>query len=358
MSKEKEKEKPTSLPGLESGNGLDFVSTPQEGLPSVRVPKGPTYLVGGHYVDQTLKHKKPSDKEAQLSMMSTLMPSTREKILSHIMESDPEILAGPALTASQYKLMDCVHKLLYMKSQNSDPDKEDFYTGNLGHALIPYGQGREKAPRMSFTAYEIAKEYVAGEAVDGAHIKTVLAILKELAETKHLLKYTAQFTRKGGNVVKTEIEEYQPLIKLINYTEEERDKNGKLVSPKKRELMVMLNPLLIHQIKNKFLRYPSDIAARMKTAYGSPKISTEAYRLRDFLATALSYGRSKSEIHLEDLYWKLNEKYMGELRVSLVEERTKKAINTMLALGLLEGYEIVSGLRGPKVCFKINAHWG
>ena len=81
-------------------------------------------------------------------------------------------------------------------------------------------------------------------------------------------------------------------------------------------------------------------------------------RLRDYLIRELSSKRYQSEITLDRLYYYLAEKWMKESRKKKVKEYTDKAIETVIAMGLLVSYEIKTASTGDlKIVFTLNKDW-
>jgi hypothetical protein len=328
----------------------------------------------GHLTDQMLKYNFPEGKAAQPSLFELLEPTTQEKIIAQKTERET-IVEGIKLTPSEQKVIDCLSKILHEKSQNKDPEKKDYYTGNLGAELIPYGASKAKqitnkgnlketahdnereAPKLAFTLYELTKEYKGGAYVAGKDIENVRSILRELESKKFLLSYIEKLYKQDGGRIERKIEDFQSLIKILKISETEYSRANMEIS-KKEETVILLNPIFRHQIDSKYILYPTEINRRTIIAYGSHNLSETALRLRDYLIREFSRNRFEPEIGLERLYYLLNEKWMKEGRKKKVKEFTEKAMDTVKALGLLLSYKISTGATGePKVKFKLNPHW-
>lgn len=265
-------------------------------------------------------------------------------------------MEGIKLNPSEQKIIDCLTKLLHEKSQTTDTDSEDYFTGNLAHRMVRYGGTKEKAPIIGFTVYELTKEYKGGEYVGGKDIDNVKAILRELEQKKFLLSYKETIFKTGGGRTERKIEGFHSLIQILQFSETEYDATGEEVSDK-QDTIIMLNPIFKHQIDSKYILYPSDLLRRTILAYGSHNLSETTLRLRDYLMREHSYKRYTPEIGLDKLYWMLNDKWMKESRKAKVKQYTDKALETMKALGLLDSFEIKQGQSGPKIVFNLNKDW-
>jgi len=351
--------------------------TAKEKEEPVEVEKWGKFKRSRHQISQTLKYNYPKDSDPQLSIYDILEPETRDEIKTAKVEVS-ELVEGIKLTPAQDKVILCLSKLLHEKSQTIDPKKRDYYTGNLKPLRgYPYGSTTAKeydkktgtpkaitaynrstdAPRLSFTLYELTKEYKGGEYVSGKDIDNVRTILKELDTRQFLLSYIETIYKKDGGRIERKIEGFRKLIDLYKLSETEYSRRDIELS-KKEETIVTLNPIFRHQIDTNFIDYPTDINRRTIIAYGSHNVSETAIRLRDYLMKELSYRRYEPEIYLDRLYWLLNDKWMKEGRKKKVREYTEKATDTVKALGLLLSYEIIQGATGEeKVIFRLNKDW-
>lgn len=310
----------------------------------------------GHMTDQILKHDYPKDKSPQLSIFDSLQEETKRDIEAAGVRRE-ETVEGIKLSPSQTKVIDCLCKLLHERSQTSDPKKEDYYTG-VGYDLIEYGGGNTPAPKLVFSPYELAREYKGGEYVSGKDIENVKQILTELSDKKFLLKYVETISKKKGGRIEKKIEHFSKLILILELSETEYNKEDIEIS-KKEQTVILLNPIFRRQIDSKFILYPNDITRRTIIAYGSHNVSDIAMRLRDYLMRELSSKHYNPEIGLDRLYYLLAEKWMKESRKKRVKQGTEKALETVMTMGLLESYEIVSSkITGePKVVFTLNKDW-
>ena len=308
----------------------------------------------GHLTDQILKYNYPKDKSSQLSLWDALGDGTKIDIEVAGVEIT-EVVEGIKLTPSETKIIDSLCKLLHENSQTLEPKKEGYYSGNLNHELVEYGVGEKTpAPRLSFTLYELTREYKGGEAISGKDVDNVKQILTELNNKQFLIRYTETTKGKRGEWIKKEYEAFRRLIDVDRATLSYGV--GDIEHYKKTETIILLNPIFRRQIDSKFILYPNDINKRTIIAYGSHNVSDIALRLRDYLMRELSSKRYTPEINLDKLYYLLAEKWMRESRKKKVKEYTEKALEVVTGIGLLESYKIVKAKTTgePKVVFTLN----
>ena len=312
----------------------------------------------GHLTDQILKYDYPKDKNYQLSIFDTL--ENKESIKQKIEKVGAEItqiVEGIKLSPSETKIIDCLCRLLHKSSQTLEPDRPDYYTGNLSPDITLYGGEETPAPKLAFTPYELTREYKGGEYVAGKDIENVKQILKELDKKRFLLSYLETTWKKDGGRIETKIEDFVKLIHIVKMTRVEYNRED-VETSKRQEAVILLNPIFRRQIDSKFILYPADITRRTIIAYGSHNISEIALRLRDYLMRELSNKRYDPEVGLDRLYYILAEKWMREGRKKKVKEYVDKAIETVISLGLLLSYEIKPTSTGePKIVFTLNENW-
>ncbi len=328
----------------------------QKALDKKNTPKG-KFKRSGHLTDQILKYSYPKDKSSQLPIFQSLKSETLKAIEVSGIEVQ-QVVEGIKLSPSETKLIDCLCKLLHETSQKEDPEGVDYYSGNIGHDLIEYGGYKEiLAPKLAFTLYELTKEYKGGEAISGKDVDNVKQILTELDSKRFLLKYVETTKKKDGGRIERKIEDFRKLLHILKISETEYNKEDIEIS-KKEETVVVLNPIFRRQIERKYILYPNDINQRTIIAYGSHNLSEIVLKLRDYLIRELSSKRYTPEIGIDRLYYLLNEKWMKESRKKKVKEYTDKALETVIALGLLLSYEIKADSKGEaKIVFKLNKDW-
>ena len=340
------------LPGL--GGGSVFNPLPkQEG--GAEVEKKGKFKRSGHLTDQILKYNYPKDR--QPSLFDNLESETLKDIEVAGVEVT-QIVEGIKLSPSETKVIDCLCKLLHETSQTSDAKKEDYYSGNIGCELVEYGGERATAPKLSFTLYELTKEYIGiDKKVGGKDIENLKQILTELNNRKFLIRYTETTKGKKREWIKKEYEAFRRLIDIDTATLSYGV--GDVEYYKKTETVILLNPIFRRQIDSKFIFYPNDINKRTIIAYGSPNVSDITLRLRDYLMKEHALKHFTPDIKLDRLYYLLAEKWMRESRKKKVREYTEKALETMITLGLLESYKIepAKTTGEPKVVFTLNKDW-
>jgi hypothetical protein len=330
-------------------------TTPQEEPKKVTAPK---FKRSGHLTDQILKYDYPKDKNPQTSIFDGLQASTKQDIMEKGISEVTEMVEGIKLSPPETKIIDCLCKLLHENSQTFNPKDDNYYTGNAGVDLVEYGGDKNTpAPKLAFTLYELTKEYRGGEAIGGKDVENVKQLLKGLDSKSFLLSYIETIRKPDGGRIENKIEAFEKLIKILKLTKTEYTIEDVELS-KQEDTIIALHPIFRRQIDSKFILYPSDINRRTFIAYGSHMISEIALRLRDYLMRELSSKRYNPEIMLDRLYWLLAEKWMKESRKKKVKEFTDKAIETVINLGLLKSYEIITGATGElKVVFTLNKEW-
>lgn len=319
----------------------------------------------GHFVDQKLKCSDLKD----CNFLKTLSGETQQKI--HLCALTNIRAEGIRLTPPQDKLLNAILKLLHDKSENRNIESEQFYAGNAGKEMVPYG-GKGQIARSSVIRIipsELYKAYMDSSDYSGADIKFIKNLLSNTEQQKFLIIYERRRelkNEKGKKEIRIDrIEDFQSLFKIIRFfeglTEEEAenlDNGNELLRDKKGELVIALNPLLTDQINSKYVEYPSDINKRTVIAAGGHKFVTESMlALRDYMLRELSARRFHSEINEEKLFLVLKlENYIKSRRRKIIQQRAEDAIQVIKNLGLLEDYERVIGAAGQwKYIFHLNS---
>ena len=327
----------------------ESIKKQKEVLKELKKNKG-NFKRSGHLIDQTLKYDYPKDKTKQLSIFDSLGDETIKDIEYTGIERS-QIFLGIKLTSSETKLVDSLCKLLHEKSQNLDPDKPNYYTGE-SQKIQKIGGQTTIMPNLCLTLYQLTKEYKSGGEVSGKDIENVKNILFELKDKNFLIKYTEQTTNKN-TTIKKEIEMMRPLIYLDKATLTALEGDVELY--KKTSTIISLNPIFRSQIDKKFILTPNDITKRTEIANGSHNIPEATIKLREYLMRELSSKRYKIEHGVEKLYYLLAEKKMKGSRIGEAKKSTERAIDTCIKLNLLKSYKIEQGIKGdPKYIFTIN----
>jgi hypothetical protein len=323
--------------------------------PEESKPKG-KFRKSGHLTDQQLKYDYPKGSDPQQDLFSQLLPETLNRIDSYKVDR-AEIVEGIKLSPSEQKVIDCLSKILHEKSQNLDPKKPGYYTGNQPSEIIKYGSENVLAPRLAFTLYELTKEYKGGDYVSGKDIENVRHVLHDLDNRRFLYSYIETTKTKTNGRIERKIEDFKKLIHIVKMSETEYSQEDVEIR-RYEETIIMLNPIFSRQIDSKFILYPNDIHKRTMIAYGSWNISDIALRLREYLVREISSKRYKPEVYLDRLYYIVAEKWMKESRKGKVKEYLQKAIETCEALGIIESYETKTGATGaPLMVFTLNKSW-
>ena len=329
---------------------------------------------GGHLIDNILKSNKPKDK--QLSIFDTMLQDTQNKVLrvGTTVEMVNRKGEGIKLSKGEYKLLLCLQTLLHEKSQTEDPKKEDYYTGNQGSDIInyttPQGNLSLRSPKVSFTFYEIAKDYYGGGDIGGENIKIVAKLLYDIAEDpekKALIRYHKVVEMGKGKEREYFIERYDSLITIA--TAGYKDiLNGSQIDERK-EIVINLHPIFIDQIATKYIELPLDITKRMIEANGSHNISEITQKLIYELSRAYSNRRrlpkDENKNHLYkigemNLYYKIAEGYLPpyKRRIPLIKKYLAQAIETAKTIGLLQSYETKPGATGElNYIFALSKNW-
>jgi len=320
----------------------------------------PTIRRSGHLMDLSLQTK--------YKRKPTLFDQLSEDIQDRILEVESREWAevGVKLSPTETKIVDSLCVLLHRKSQTEDPGSADYFKGNQGaDSVAIQGLGSVPAPKLSFTLYELTKEYSGGLGViSGKDMDNVKSALIALDERRHLMIYEEKTYKQGGGYSIKRVEGYSPLISIIKISQEEYSANDQQLS-REREVIIRMHPIFIRQIDSKFIKVPEDLLKRTVIAYGGDKISEAALKLRDYLIRAHSYKvqqRAKdwsSVIELERLYHTIAEKYMGEKRKKKVRDFTDKALKTAKALGILDSWEMYENEKTgePMIKFYLNRDW-
>jgi len=341
------------LPGSEPSHG--FPSIKQLEAEAKGTPKG-KFKVAGHVIDNRLKSDYPKDNTSQLSIFDQLQEETQLEIKEAQVEKEI-IKIGLTLSPSENKIVDSLSNLLHENSQNQDPEKPNYFTGNSTDIkTITYLDEETPIPQLLVTLYQLTQVYRGSDSVSGKDVENVKGILHELDKKRFLLKYTETTKTKSGEEIKDEYEGYESIIKLGKATRTKTKNNIEYY--KKTVEVISLHPIFRRQIEDKYILYPSDINKRTEIAYGNAKVSGIAIKLRDYLVREKSSGRYSPEIGLDRLYYTVAEKEMKASKKDRARKGLDKALDTVKNLGLLLSHEVKPGATGePKIIFKLNKNW-
>lgn len=313
----------------------------------------------GHYVDQVLKYNYPKEGE-QLDIWSTIDLDIKEKI-----EDQSVLVEGIKLSPGEYKLIDSINLLLHNKSQTTNPDEENFYSGNEPIVKDHYGKDISIAPIIRVKPSELYNQYKAGKKVSGEDIKEIKRLIQDLQDKKFYIRYERRIKAQGKTKEDKiqRIETYAPLLHKAQFyemTPEERnriDSGDSDLKDHKEELILQLNPIFKDQINTKYIKYPADINRRMLIAHGgSHNWQKSTLLLRDYLFRELSSKRYSPEINYDKLLYQLGlETYVKQSRKKLIKKNLNKAIEVNKNLGLLLIVKEATGSQGQlKYIFHLN----
>lgn len=324
--------------------------------------------VSGHYMDQKLKYQKTGSD--QLTIFDMLKPDTLDQIPN---EEISTTAIGIPLTVAQDKFMQCCLNLLYSKSntkidqKNIPAEPEQFYRGNLPDTERKHIQIDKMYPAIIVTPHELYTAYTQNSNYSGEDISRVKKIKEELTTKRWLMVYKRKRIVRAGKTVKQvtdRIEEYQPLIRVIKYSEgltkeedKQLDKNPSQPIKEKTKLIIVLHSIFTDQLETKYISIPTDISKQTELASGGAHKVTEAIiSLRDFLMRSLStktYTVSLNKDTLPELL-KLH-KYIKGGRRKKIETRIAESIQAVINLGLvLEVKDTYGKNQQPQYQFTLN----
>ena len=326
------------------------------------------FRAGGQLIDNIQKSNKP--KTIQLNLFDTILQETREKMngLGVTAEYINRKGEGIKLSKGEFRLLLCLSKLLHEKSQTQDKNSKDYYTGDSGYEVIKWNTGQGEieviAPKISLTLYEVSKEYYGDKEIGGENVRTVARMLFDMADNqdkKALIRYNRVVNLDKNRTREYFIERYESLISIATAGYREYLYGSQI--DEKKELVVILHPVIRDQIETKSVDFPLDLTKRMIEAYGSPDISEITTKLMLELARAHSGRRAlqKDEegnyiysIGVNTLYWKIADNYMNAntgktKRGPLIKKYFDKSIETCKTLGLLVKHEIKTGKSGEQI---------
>lgn len=330
------------------------ISIPKEISESYYI-KTPTYIQSGHYGDMKLKH---NYKEIKKGIDTTI--DFEDIGLAEFIREEKVVL-GIRLSVSEDRVLNSILKLLHDKSDRN-LGSENFFRGNLPVEKNRYGGQIVDFPVLKFSPSELYKEYIGKNDYSGAEAIHVKETLVNLASKNFLFIYKRHKFDEKGNELLDRIEEYQPLLKIIQYYENitpqedlELDNNKKL--SEKGTIVVSLNHIFIDQIDTKFIEYPNDINQKTVIASGGVRKVTESnIKIRDYFLRELSNGHSTCEINDDKLPYILGlDNFIKAGKKKRIEKKVLDSITFALNLKIISNYEIISGSQSQdKYKFYLN----
>lgn len=348
------------------------------GITADKAPDAPKieakHRMGGWLTDNLLKSNKP-----QASLFDGLLQDTKNSIESSGVSVDLVNRKGEGIKLSkgELKLILCLSKILHDKSETTNTKSENYYNGNTGLQntttfKTPQGEIELKSPRLSFTLYEVAKEFYGGENIGGENVRQVSELLYGLAEhadKKALIRYTR--TVDIGKGVKREhfIEGYHSLISVATVGFKDM-LNGKEIDSKK-EIVINLHPVFADQIQSKYVITPA--VSAVIQAYGSANVSeiTQLFILEAVRAHSNKKLLQKDEegnpvyvIGQTNLLWKLAPNYMDAEKNRVKPNRKQtvqiymdKSIETAKLIGIISKCELLPGAGDLNYNFTLSKDW-
>jgi len=320
----------------------------------------------GHFIDQKLKYEYP--KQNQITIFDAI---ESKHLKTKIEKYEFEVKSvGVRLTPPEDKLLNTLQKLLHQKSQNYEPESQDYYKGNMPVDLVPFGKEKKDSPRLRIKPGELYRAYIERSHYSGDEVKFVRETLMNLSAKKFLLKFDRKrkVEKNGKTQILTDrIEEFQSLVQVIKFTEgldEKELKKANLgddsIFDSKGELIIGFNPILVDQINSKYIEYPSNINKKMILAAGGHRYVTEAMNLlRDYMLRELASKRIRVEINKDRLPHLLKlHKYLAARQKKRAEKKVNDAIQAIKNLGLITSVETVDGSSGQlKYIFTLNSNF-
>lgn len=331
-----------NLPGVELESEGKFQPA-QSRLVEPEKKKVGKFNISAHYVDQVL-----IGHENQLTLWDEIDKATQMAITDKTVGVEIAPVKGIPLSSAEGKLIECLAKMLYHRWDAEGTIKNQ--------TPIRYAGGFEYEPKLSFTLYELAKEYSGSSKVSGKEMTIVKDIIETLIKKDFYITYKTEPTTNKGIETRQTISEYDRLIKLRNISEV-KFMDGEEISSRK-DIEVSLHPIFVHQINTKWVRFPDDLHYRMAEAYGNKNVPNSVGLLIKYLQREMSNSRFKTEIRLTLLLKKIAEPYMSEGRRSKALEYANKAIEVAEKMGIISSYTLKPGKTGElKYTFKLNKDW-
>lgn len=332
-------------------------------LPEVVITKAPSARASGQLWDLKLKPL----------ILSNYQPTLLSTVEGEKPESDNQgprlICEGIELSEAEHRLTTALTLLLKEKSEYKDEDSKDFYLGNNNQGeVMKWGSESILVPIIKIAPSEIYKAYTGNNDYSGRDIIQIDKTLKDLANTKRLVRYKRErIISKNGkpHTVVDIIEKDIPLIDItylfegVSKEEEALIEQGDIATRKnKGEISIKLHPIFNDQIKDKYVLVPMDIIPRLNEASGGGRSHKATTIFNDYLLKEKSVRRPNytSTINKENLITLLHlTKLKQQRKKAEIEVRIQHAIDTSIKLGLLLKYDLVIGAEGQeKYVFIVN----
>jgi hypothetical protein len=241
---------------------------------------------------------------------------------------------GVSLQPNEERLLAAIQQLL----------RDTNYKGN-SQLRKQYNEDgkREPYPVLEVSPHSLIAAYTGSPKYSGKEIKNTTQALASLVDKKFYWSYN----RREQDGTESQVKHLGSLIP--DYKEISREDG-------KKYLEITVSPILVDQIDKHYVLYPEDIANRTAT-HCPGKVIPAVNRLRDYLATQVSYQKSKPSISVKIGYERLI--YKLELHYYRVKRRNPKraheylmrAVDTCKNAGALLSFEIKPGVTGEDVCY-------
>lgn len=356
---------------------------------------GGTYRMSKHLLSQTAQYK-PNRHGIPITL-DTLLEPTKKQLLEAIEPGSYEryqvtgqlptadqklsLAVGVNVSAAQYKIIDCLCKLLHDRS-NTKEGAPNYYLGNTKAEKREYPiynednrrvQQYANAPRLTFTLHELAKEYYSAPVSGGKQISNIYRLLRELERQRFFIHYeriinnpepTEQDKKREKRYgkllrVRQQASLYDNLITLISLDE---NKGYQQEDTRNSTVVIELNPVFIDQIDKRFVLIPRDINHQTAVAAGGTAIAEPTIKLRNYLIQAIANNSFKKdpdqeyEITRQNLELLLQGQNKHRKRKRQLEE-LQRAITACYNLGLITKAEIRPGQYADKYVFTLNKDW-
>ena len=298
-----------------------------------------TVKLGGHLIDEKLRPR-PRDLFSDMETLDGIDQSTRDKVAKAQIENEDISIFLNRTDSSTKRAVTALALLLAEKSQITDPEKRNYYTGNA----IAKAKSNTEVPVPAFrcSIYEFAKKFSGKKAPSGTHIKHAIGVLKRLEDQKFFYRYVATFTTKGKKSDPKELVRsgYRPLIYLDDL--EIKTVGGDI----KKEIVIELNPIFIDQIQTKYILAPRNLIELMIQASPSQNIPSSSQNLMYYFMRSYSSKSYTGKIYIDNLYKTIDQINYENKRKSRLENNLKNGLELCKNMGLLNSWSIETGATG------------
>lgn len=294
-----------------------------------------------HFVEQLTLSKKTANRLIQENgdLLKSIFIDQGKVIKEEFSVED----IGIRLEAAEFNLLMALCFLLHDKSENKDTDLERYLMGNHfpeGKIYeMEYGGQLRSAPSLMIEESELIKEYLGRDNYSGKDQKNILSILDKLTE-KVFITILEQTVKNKKDTIK--LRDYLPLIRKKEIT----SGSGKKI------YIITLNPIIVEQIKTKYVLIPRNLRKRISKEIGHGNSITQATNL---LIYYLFHQRTKenykaatksyiTEINEDNLFGKLGlDKHIKRRQPKRAITSLDEAIRICIGIGLCKKANRVEG---------------